>query len=56
MKLPKSITTVTLFSKMVALILFGAMPILAFYFGVKYQQAVDEIVNSNISISSNSAK
>lgn len=42
MKLPKSFTTVTPFSKMLALSLFIILPICAFFFGKYYQQVIDE--------------
>lgn len=38
MKLPKSWTTVTPFSRMLALILFISLPIFAFWFGTKYEE------------------
>lgn len=41
MKLPKSMTTVTPLSKFIALSMFILFPVIAFYFGMKYQQAVD---------------
>jgi hypothetical protein len=37
-KLPKSLTTVTPFSKMLALSLFILVPIGAFYLGIHYEQ------------------
>ncbi len=37
-KLPRSLTTVTRLSKTVALIMFIALPIVAFYLGIRYQQ------------------
>ncbi len=37
-KLPKYMTTVTPFSKIVALIMYIVLPILGFYLGVQYQQ------------------
>ena len=43
MKLPKSVTTVTPFSKFIALILFIALPFGGFYAGIKYEQAVQTI-------------
>lgn len=39
-KLPKWLTTVTPFSKALAMILFIALPFLGFYLGTKYQQQV----------------
>lgn len=39
-KLPKSLTTITRFSKTVALILFIALPFIGFYLGIKYQKAI----------------
>jgi len=38
MQLPKSFTTVTLFSKALALALFFLLPILGFYLGMEYQK------------------
>jgi|SRR5579872_653347 len=43
MKLPKSMTTVTTFSKTLALILFVVLPFLGFYLGTLYQKNVDTI-------------
>lgn len=43
MKLPKSLTTVTKFSKALALILFIALPILAFYLGILYEKYNQEV-------------
>ncbi len=48
MTLPKQLTTVTRLSKTIALILFMALPIIAFIFGVKYQALVDLPNKSNI--------
>ncbi len=39
MKLPNYLTTVTPISKVIALILFIIFPVIAFYFGIYYQQA-----------------
>ena len=39
MKLPKYLITVTQFSKITALILFFILPVVAFYFGIYYQQS-----------------
>ncbi len=41
MSLPRSFTTVTPLSKALALILFALLPIIAFFFGMSYQQMVD---------------
>lgn len=41
MKLPKSMTTVTPFSKKVALSLFIILPICAFFLGRSYQEKID---------------
>ncbi|MDO8610221.1 MAG: hypothetical protein Q7R95_06740 [bacterium] len=40
MNLHKELTTVTLLSKRIALIMFITLPIIAFLFGMKYQQAI----------------
>jgi hypothetical protein len=40
MKLPKSFTTVTPFSKLLALSLFVIFPIIGFFLGVTYQKTV----------------
>lgn len=45
MKLPKYFTTVTPFSKALAMILFIALPFVGFWFGVKYQ-TVNKIVTT----------
>lgn len=42
MKLPKFWTTVTPLSKTIALILFAFLPAIAFFFGVRYQQRLDQ--------------
>lgn len=41
MSLPQSLTTVTSFSKIVALVVFTLLPIAAFFFGMSYQRAID---------------
>lgn len=41
MKLPKTLTRVTTFSKIIALMLFVLLPFGGFYVGLRYQQAVD---------------
>lgn len=41
MSLPKSFTTVTRFSKTVALLVFILLPICAFFFGINYQRMLD---------------
>lgn len=38
--LPKELTTVTPLSKLVALIVFIALPFIAFYYGVLYQSSM----------------
>lgn len=43
MQLPKEIVTVTKLSKMVALIMFITLPIIAFLFGMRYQTALTEL-------------
>lgn len=43
--LPKSLTTVTTFSKIIALILFILMPFIGFYIGIKYQKTLDSMNN-----------
>lgn len=43
MKLPKFLTTVTPFSKLMALSLFVTLPVLAFYYGMAYQKQEDSI-------------
>lgn len=41
MNLPKSLTTVTPFSKFIALILFILLPIVTFYLGLRYQNPTE---------------
>ncbi len=41
MKLPKELTTVTLLSKSLALVIFLITPVIAFGFGIQYQQTLD---------------
>ena len=41
MSLPKSLTTVTTFSKLIALILFITFPFVGFYIGVEYQKNIN---------------
>ncbi|MCX6730240.1 MAG: hypothetical protein NTZ55_00130 [Candidatus Roizmanbacteria bacterium] len=43
MTLPKSITTVTTFSKMLAALLFIVCPLIGFQFGISYQRGIDTI-------------
>lgn len=43
MPLPKSLTTVTQFSKAIAIVLFILFPILAFFLGMTYQESVTNI-------------
>ncbi len=47
MKFPKYWTTVTLFSKTIALILFIFLPFIGYWVGVNYQQSLDLNQNSN---------
>lgn len=47
MKLPESWTTVTLLSKILAIILFVSLPFIGFYFGVKYQKNI--YIENNVS-------
>jgi len=47
MPLPKELTTVTLLSKLVALLLFILLPIVSFIFGVNYQKTISENVNNS---------
>ncbi len=47
-KLPSSLTTVTPFSKMVALALFILLPFLAFCLGMKYQRNLDILANPTV--------
>ena len=54
MNLPKSLTTVTTLSKILALILFISLPILGFWFGMEYQKKT-EPVTSPVDISSEPA-
>ena len=50
MQLPKELTTVTPVSKTVALIMFIALPIIAFLFGMRYQTMLVEQNNQPLSI------
>lgn len=43
MSLPKSLTTVTTFSKFLALFLFILLPFAGFYFGIRYQEGLTPI-------------
>lgn len=47
MGLPKSLTTVTTFSKILAATLFISFPLIGFYFGMAYQKNID-IISSEI--------
>jgi len=47
MTLPKSLTTVTIFSKMLALLLFLAFPLVGFNLGVNYQKKLDIVEFNN---------
>jgi len=40
MNLPKSLTTVTTFSKIIAGILFVTLPLVGFYLGMEYQKEI----------------
>ncbi len=42
MQLPKSFTTVTTFSKILAIVLFVSFPFIGFYLGTKYQAALND--------------
>lgn len=44
--LPESLTTVTPFSKLVALVLFILLPFMGFYLGMKYNQLLQRTVVS----------
>lgn len=46
-KLPKSLTTVTTFSKILAMILFITLPFLGFYLGMRYNEGIQVKTNSN---------
>lgn len=50
MKLSKKLTTVTLFSKIVALIMFVSFPFIGFYLGVQYQKRLDKPFMDSIEI------
>jgi hypothetical protein len=43
MTLPKSITTVTKFSKFLALVMFILLPFIGFFFGMAYQMQIDGV-------------
>jgi len=45
MKLSKSLTTVTRFSKLIALLLFIMLPLAGFYMGMRYQQKLNDLDN-----------
>lgn len=47
MKLPKELTTITFFSRCLALLLFIALPFIGFYCGRVYQQSVNNFVKEN---------
>lgn len=47
MKLPKSLTTVTLFSKLLALSMLIFFPIVGFYLGMLYQSQQDQQILKN---------
>ena len=55
MKLPKSLTTVTPFSKTLALVMFIIFPLAGFYIGMQYQKALD-VYQSYSLINTGSAK
>lgn len=44
MTLPKSLTTVTTFSKLIALLMFVTFPFIGFYLGMVYEQKVTPII------------
>lgn len=48
MPLPKSLTTVTPFSKALAMVIFILFPILAFFLGMAYQESVNNIKIRNL--------
>lgn len=48
MTLPKSVTSVTPFSKFLALIFFVMLPFLGFFFGMAYQQQVDSLPQESV--------
>jgi len=57
-KLPKSLTTVTTFSKILAMIFFIALPFLGFYLGMKYKEGITvktDSINSTTSKPSSKA-
>jgi hypothetical protein len=47
MPLPKELTTVTLFSKYLAMILFVAFPFVGFFVGIQYQSKIDQAKQQN---------
>jgi hypothetical protein len=53
-KLPKSLTTVTTFSKILAMALFIALPFLGFYLGMKYQEGL--LVKTDLNNSTTTTK
>ena len=46
MKLPQQLTTVTNFSKFIAMVFFILFPFVGFFVGMKYQQAIDRTKTS----------
>jgi len=56
MTLPKWAVTVTPLSKILALIIFIAFPIIGFILGMQYQKMIDVSQNSVITLPSNSNK
>lgn len=48
--LPKSVTTVTAFSKLVALIMFILLPFIGFWLGVKYEKELLNVCSNNIGV------
>lgn len=54
MTFPKELTTITRFSKTVAFVLFIILPIIAFLFGIKYQEIVSISKQQNITINNKS--
>ena len=48
MTLPKSFTTVTTFSKILALVMFVTLPIVGFYLGIKYQNTLSSLQGADL--------
>jgi hypothetical protein len=51
-KLSKQLTTVTTFSKIVALIMFVSFPFIGFYLGISYQKRLDKPFMSIVNVKS----